>query len=882
LFYWLNYATGYNDFPSLITANVTMAVIIEKGFFIDVEDYNRTLSQISVVMNEIIKKEMQISGIEFNVFGDTNVNLKQDYTILFSIASCQVTWQLLERAQKEKLVYVAITDPDCPRLPKDAGVSLSLIVPGQELPQIFLDLRTTGVLSWPKVNFIHDDTFDRSKLRICAARDTISRVVKALSVELSDKRLKLSTRALFSTKFEKDKSTMKLRIHKILSDVHVDQLGNCFMVIVTIDMVSTIMEVAKSLKMVHPGSQWLYVISDGASSEVNVTSFLEFLNEGENVAFIYNATSLNPECNMGLMCHIKEMMKALAISLENSLLTELELYDRVTEEEFEVVRLSKTDRKKEIIRSMNKELRKIRSSRVNSCSECVNWRMSSAITWGASFATSAYHQLQRPSSDLGPRNAGYQLIDVGTWIPGLGVNMTEPLFAHVSHGFRGICLPVSSFHNPPWQILKYSKTGLREFTGLTFDILNHLSVKLNFTYKVLLPTNVEASIKALNNNSSFFKNLDVAAMSVMQKVPQEVLELVRSKKVFIAALAASVIEHTRGINFTAYVAVQTYALLSARPKSLSRVFLFMAPYTSETWGCLISSLILIGSILYLMVKFSPRPSDIQDTIGFTTTWQCNWYIYGALLQQGGMHLPKADSARLIIGTWWLVVMVVVATYSGNLIAFLTFPRMDAPIDSVDDLLARSEEFTWAFPNGSSIELYLGALADDDVRYKRLLEGAQRQDPTNPSQALERVKSENYVLIDWRISLAFLMKMDLLDTGTCYFHVSAENFIRENMAMMIAHDSPYLPLINDAIKRMHESGLITKWMSDRTPIKDKCWEGLKINQEATNHKVNMGDMQGIFFVLAIGFSIAVIVINFEFFSHKRKKAAEKNFVQPFVS
>jgi ionotropic glutamate receptor len=56
---------------------------------------------------------------------------------------------------------------------------------------------------------------------------------------------------------------------------------------------------------------------------------------------------------MGLMCHIKEMVKALAVSLENSLLSELELYDRVTEEEFEVVRLSKLERKKEIIKSLN-------------------------------------------------------------------------------------------------------------------------------------------------------------------------------------------------------------------------------------------------------------------------------------------------------------------------------------------------------------------------------------------------------------------------------------------------------------------------------------------------------------------------------------------------
>lgn len=80
-----------------------------------------------------------------------------------------------------------------------------------------------------------------------------------------------------------------------------------------------------------------------------------------------------------------------------------------------------------------------------------------------------------------------------------------------------------------------------------------------------------------------------------------------------------------------------------------------------------------------------------------------------------MGLPKSDSARLVVGTWWLVVMVIVATYSGNLIAFLTFPRMDSPVDSVDDLLARDSEFTWTFPNGSALEAYLVAASQDDPR-----------------------------------------------------------------------------------------------------------------------------------------------------------------------
>lgn len=56
---------------------------------------------------------------------------------------------------------------------------------------------------------------------------------------------------------------------------------------------------------------------------------------------------------MGLKCHVRELVSALAISLENSLTSERDLYELVTEEEFEIVRLTKTERKNEIIKGIN-------------------------------------------------------------------------------------------------------------------------------------------------------------------------------------------------------------------------------------------------------------------------------------------------------------------------------------------------------------------------------------------------------------------------------------------------------------------------------------------------------------------------------------------------
>lgn len=71
-----------------------------------------------------------------------------------------------------------------------------------------------------------------------------------------------------------------------------------------------------------------------------------------------------------------------------------------------------------------------------------------------------------------------------------------------------------------------------------------------------------------------------------------------------------------------------------------------------------------------------------------------------------MYLPKSDSGRLIVGTWWMVVLVVVTTYCGNLVAFLTFPKMEMPIETVWQLLAHGGTYTWGYKGSTYMEKYL--------------------------------------------------------------------------------------------------------------------------------------------------------------------------------
>lgn len=58
-----------------------------------------------------------------------------------------------------------IADLDCPRLPIDGGVGIPLLDPGEELPQIFYDIRMSRGLNWKRANLIFDDAFGMKQIK---------------------------------------------------------------------------------------------------------------------------------------------------------------------------------------------------------------------------------------------------------------------------------------------------------------------------------------------------------------------------------------------------------------------------------------------------------------------------------------------------------------------------------------------------------------------------------------------------------------------------------------------------------------------------------------------------------------------------------------------
>ena len=237
------------------------------------------------------------------------------------------------------------------------------------------------------------------------------------------------------------------------------------------------------------------------------------------------------------------------------------------------------------------------------------------------------------------------------------------------------------------------------------------------------------------------------------------------------AVAPMTITHAREsvIDFTKpFMNLGISILFKVPTTSPTKLFSFMNPLAFDIWLYVLAAYFLVSITIYTVAKFSPIEHSNKlktfNIYGATNNESKNsdfnlsnsfWFTIGTLMQQSSDVSPRAISTRIVSAIWWFFTLIIIASYTANLAAFLTVERMITPIENAEDLASQTEISYGTLDSGSTMTFFRDSLIETYRKMWRNMDNKKKATALTSTyeEGIKRVKESNY---------AFLMESTMLD------------------------------------------------------------------------------------------------------------------------
>ncbi|CAL8248025.1 unnamed protein product [Merluccius merluccius] len=393
--------------------------------------------------------------------------------------------------------------------------------------------------------------------------------------------------------------------------------------------------------------------------------------------------------------------------------------------------------------------------------------------------------------------------------------------------------------------------------GFCIDLLIKLAMNMNFTYEVHLVADGKFGTQERVNNSN--KKEWNGMMG----------ELLSGLADMIVAPLTINNERAHYIEFSKPFKYQGLTILVKKEIPRSTLDSFMQPFQSTLWLLVGLSVHVVAVMLYLLDRFSPfgrfKVNSEEEEEDALTLSSAMWFSWGVLLNSGiGEGAPRSFSARILGMVWAGFAMIIVASYTANLAAFLVLDRPEERITGINDPRLRnpSDKFIYATVKQSSVDIYFRRQVELSTMYRHM----EKHNYESAAEAIQAVRDNKLHAFIWDsavLEFEASQKCDLVTTG--------ELFFRSGFGIGMRKDSPWKQNVSLAILSSHENG----FMEDL----DKTWVRYQECDSRSNAPATLTfeNMAGVFMLVAGGIVAGIFLIFIEI-AYKRHKDARRKQMQ----
>ncbi|XP_055907531.1 glutamate receptor ionotropic, kainate 2-like [Eupeodes corollae] len=463
---------------------------------------------------------------------------------------------------------------------------------------------------------------------------------------------------------------------------------------------------------------------------------------------------------------------------------------------------------------------------------------------------------------------------IGDWDSDKGLSINrftpeEPILESDSLSLVNKSLIVLLAMNAPHVTLKQSTmklSGNNRYEGFGVELIQRLAEKLGFNFTFHMHKD--------GNYGSFNSTSNISTGMV-----REIMEGRADLGITDLTITS---EREAGVDFTIPFMNLGISILYQKPRKADpKLFSFMDPFSGKVWLWLGISFFGVSLAFFILGRIAPgewdnpypcieEPEELENQLSMGNSI---WFATGALLQQGSEIAPKALSTRLLASIWWFFTLILVASYTANLAACLTFENPTSVIDDVKDLAENKGGVQYGAKSSGSTRTFFKNSEDETYM---LMNNYMNQNPSlltsTNDEGVERVLTENY---------AFLMESTSIEYNVariCNLTQIGGLLDEKGYGIAMRKNWPYRDKLNNALLELQESGVLAK-------MKSKWWFELgtgsctKKTEQSEATEMGMPNLGGVYFVLLIGSSIAAAcgLIDWLFFVLRKARRYKVRFM-----